>query len=282
MTEINNISESLFNNRLGTETLNYSILASGSSGNCIYVESATHGVLIDAGLSGKRIEGLMAQIDRSLHDVDAIFVTHEHKDHIHGVGVLSRKYKLPIYANKKTWSQMANMIGKIDPDFVCYIEPEETISIGDIDVFSYEVSHDSIQPQFYSLQRGDKQFVLLTDTGYVSTRLSDILYNADSYLIESNHEIEMLRYGRYPWSVKQRILSDKGHLSNEDGAIAMTNLIGNNTKDIYLGHLSMDNNTKQLAMDTMTDVLQQYDFAVNEDFNLHMTDPTQATPLRRL
>ncbi|MBG9988929.1 MBL fold metallo-hydrolase [Aerococcaceae bacterium DSM 111176] len=282
MTEINNITESLYSNRLGTETLNYSVLASGSSGNCIYVESATHGVLIDAGLSGKRIEGLMAQIDRSLNDVDAIFVTHEHKDHIHGVGVLSRKYKLPIYANKKTWSQMANMIGKIEPDFVCYIEPEETISIGDIDVFSYEVSHDSIQPQFYSLQRGDKQFVLLTDTGYVSNRLSDILYNADSYLIESNHEIEMLRYGRYPWSVKQRILSDKGHLSNEDGAIAMTNLIGNNTKDIFLGHLSMDNNTKQLAMDTMTEVLQQYDFAVNEDFNLHMTDPTQATPLRRL
>ncbi|MBG9983994.1 MBL fold metallo-hydrolase [Aerococcaceae bacterium DSM 111022] len=282
MTEIKNITESLYNNRLGTETLNYSILASGSSGNCIYVESATHGVLIDAGLSGKRIEGLMAQIDRTLHDVDAIFVTHEHKDHVHGVGVLSRKYKLPIYANKNTWSQMANMIGKIEPDFVCYIEPEETISIGDIDVFSYEVSHDSIQPQFYSLQRGEKQFVLLTDTGYVSNRLSDILYNADSYLIESNHEIEMLRYGRYPWSVKQRILSDKGHLSNEDGAIAMTNLIGNNTKDIYLGHLSKDNNTKQLAMDTMTDVLQQYDFAVNEDFNLHMTDPTEATPLKRL
>lgn len=282
MTEIKNITESLYNNRLGTETLNYSILASGSSGNCIYVESATHGVLIDAGLSGKRIEGLMAQIDRTLHDVDAIFVTHEHKDHVHGVGVLSRKYKLPIYANKNTWSQMANMIGKIEPDFVCYIEPEETISIGDIDVFSYEVSHDSIQPQFYSLQKGEKQFVLLTDTGYVSNRLSDILYNADSYLIESNHEIEMLRYGRYPWSVKQRILSDKGHLSNEDGAIAMTNLIGNNTKDIYLGHLSKDNNTKQLAMDTMTDVLQQYDFAVNEDFNLHMTDPTEATPLKRL
>ena len=113
MTEIKNITESLYNNRLGTETLNYSILASGSSGNCIYVESATHGVLIDAGLSGKRIEGLMAQIDRTLHDVDAIFVTHEHKDHVHGVGVLSRKYKLPIYANKNTWSQMANMIGKI-------------------------------------------------------------------------------------------------------------------------------------------------------------------------
>ena len=147
--EVKNLNQSFYNTRTATETLNYSVLASGSSGNCIYVESATHGVLIDAGLSGKKIEGLLAQIDRTMHDIDAVFVTHEHSDHILGVGVLSRKYKLPIYANKKTWSQMATMIGKIDPAFVCYIEPEETISIGDIDVFSYEVSHDAIQPQFY-------------------------------------------------------------------------------------------------------------------------------------
>ncbi len=280
--QLNKQTENNTLSRQGLETLNYSVLASGSSGNCIYVESATYGVLIDAGLSGKRIEGLLAQINRSMQDVDAIFVTHEHKDHVHGVGVLSRKYQLPIYANKKTWSVLPKLIGKIDPDLVCYIEPEETISVGDIDVFSYEVSHDAIQPQFYSLQRGDKQFVLLTDTGYVSNRLSDILYDADSYLIESNHEVEMLRYGRYPWSLKQRILSDKGHLSNEDGAIAMTNLIGNNTKHIFLGHLSQDNNTKQLAMDSMTSILQQYDLAVNEDFQIHMTDPAQATSLFKL
>lgn len=282
MIDRDHFQRSLLDIRQTTTSLNYSILASGSTGNSVYVESATHAILIDAGLSGKKIETLLGQINRSAKDLSAIFVTHEHKDHIHGVGVLSRKYQLPIYANQKTWTQLLKMIGKIDQDLIYFMEPEQTISIGDIDVFSFEVSHDAIHPQFYSVQKGNKQFVLLTDTGYVSNRLSDLLSNATSYLIESNHEVELLRYGRYPWSVKQRILSDKGHLSNEDGAIAMTNLIGNQTKDIFLGHLSQDNNRKELAMGTMKHILEQYNFAVNQDFQLHMTDPFKATPLRSL
>lgn len=264
------------------DTLQFSILASGSSGNCTYVESANCKIMIDAGLSGKRIEALFAQIDRQVMDIDAILVTHEHKDHIHGVGVLSRKYNIPIYANAKTWSAMENMIGKIDPDNRRYIEPDTLVSIGDIDVLTYNVSHDAIQPQFYAFQKGKKQFAMLTDTGYVSDRLRSQLKNASAYLIESNHEIELLRYGKYPWSVKQRILGDRGHLSNEDGALAMVDLIGNNTKDIYLGHLSRDNNTKELAMTSMEDVLKYNNFAVNEDFLLHMTDPSEATQLKRL
>ncbi|EFR30744.1 MBL fold metallo-hydrolase [Eremococcus coleocola] len=266
----------------GPSDLSFSILASGSSGNCTYIESATTHLMVDAGLSGKRIEGLFQQIDRSLAQVDAILVTHEHKDHIHGVGVLSRKYNLPIYANRKTWSVMANMIGKIAPENIKYIENEEMITIGDIDVLTYNVSHDAIQPQFYAFQRSKKQFVMLTDTGYVSQRLRDLLKNADAYLIESNHEIEMLRYGPYPWSLKQRILSDKGHLSNEDGALAMIDLIGEKTKDIYLGHLSRDNNTKVLALSAMEDTLTQYDFDIKRQIKLHMTDPAMATELKYL
>lgn len=263
-------------------SLQYSILASGSSGNCTYVESMNSRIMIDAGLSGKRIEGLFSQINRQVADVDAILVTHEHKDHIHGVGVLSRKYNIPIYANAKTWSAMEHMIGKIAPENKQFIEPDKVVTIGDIDVLSFIVSHDAIQPQFYAFEKAKKQFVMLTDTGYVSDRLRSQLKNASAYLIESNHEIEMLRYGPYPWSVKQRILGDRGHLSNEDGALAMADLIGNNTKEIYLGHLSRDNNTKQLAMASMEDILRHRNFGVNEDFYLYMTDPTEATPLRRL
>ena len=267
---------------IALESLQFSVLASGSSGNCTYIESNQQKILVDAGLSGKRIEALMKQIDRRLDDIDAIFVTHEHKDHIHGVGVLSRKYNLPIYANQKTWSKMDTMIGQIHEDNRRIFNPDQMLSFGDIDILSYEVSHDAIQPQFYAFQKADKQFVMLTDTGYVSDKLRSDLRNASAYLIESNHEIEMLRYGKYPWSLKQRILGDKGHLSNEDGALAMIDLIGQKTKSIYLGHLSRDNNTKELAMDAMRHTLEDRNFAVDHDFHLYMTDPSQATILKKL
>ncbi|MDO4431992.1 MAG: MBL fold metallo-hydrolase [Aerococcaceae bacterium] len=265
-----------------TDALQFSILASGSSGNCTYVETPKQRVLIDAGLSGRKLEQLLTQIDRDMNQLDAIFVTHEHKDHIHGVGVLSRKYNVPVYANANTWRAMESMIGEIPSENRRYIEPEQLLTLGDLDIVSYNVSHDAAQPQFYAFQKGSAQFVMLTDTGYVSDRLRSQLKNATAYLIESNHEIEMLRYGNYPWSVKQRILGDKGHLSNEDGALAMVDLIGNQTKHVYLGHLSRENNTKELAMEAMERILTEHDLGVNRDFKLHMTDPDIATPLRRL
>ncbi|MBG9980761.1 MBL fold metallo-hydrolase [Facklamia sp. DSM 111018] len=260
--------------------LRFSILASGSSGNCTYIETGQKRFIVDAGLSGKKIEQLFQQINRDIRQVDAIFVTHEHKDHIHGVGVLSRRYNLPIYANHKTWQAMEKMLGHIAPENKQYIEPDTMLEMGDLDIVSYNVSHDAAQPQFYAFQKGKKQFVMLTDTGYVSDRLRSQLKDADAYLIESNHEVELLRYGAYPWSVKQRILSDKGHLSNEDGALAIRDLIGNKTKNVYLGHLSRDNNTKELAMDKMEEILQQYDIDTGSDITLHMTDPDQATNIQ--
>ena len=282
---MNNITDSLIKYHTKEQAnvdLQFSILASGSSGNCTYVESNQQRLLIDAGLSGKRIEALFQQIGRDISDVDAILVTHEHKDHIHGVGVLSRKYNLPIYANAKTWEKMDFMIGQIHPDNRRLFEPDKMQSFGNIDVLSYQVSHDAIQPQFYSFQNNKKQFVMLTDTGYVSDRLRYELKNASAYLIESNHEIEMLRYGKYPWSLKQRILGDKGHLSNEDGALAMVDLIGDQTQEIYLGHLSRDNNTKEIAMNVMRDILSAHEYDVEQNIKLCMTDPGQATALRSL
>ena len=260
----------------------FSILASGSSGNCTYIETPQKRVLVDAGLSGKKILELFQQIDRDPSQLDAIFVTHEHKDHILGVGILSRRYNIPVYANQNTWRAMETMIGEIPLENRCYIEAGQMLSFGDLDILSYNVSHDASQPQFYAFQKGKEQFVMLTDTGYVSERLRSQLKNATAYLIESNHEIEMLRYGNYPWSLKQRILGDKGHLSNEDAAFAMIDLIGNRTKSIYLGHLSKENNTKELAMTTMERILSERDYGVNRDFKLFMTDPSRATSFKKL
>lgn len=262
--------------------ISLSILASGSTGNCLYLETPRIRVLVDAGLSGKRIEALMASIGRSMTEVDAILVTHEHKDHIHGVGVLSRRYNLPIYANEKTWTQLDKMLGAIDPANRKIFQGDSLLTLEDLDIRSFRVSHDAIDPQFYAFEKGHSQFVVLTDTGYVNDRIRDQFNNATGFLIESNHEVEMLRYGPYPWSLKQRILSDKGHLSNEDSGLALTDMIGYDTRQIFLGHLSQDNNTQELALQGVCETLQQYDFAVNQDFQVKMTYPDKATRLINL
>lgn len=262
-----------------TDNLQISVLASGSSGNTLYIESPKTRLLVDCGLTGKKTIDLLNQIGRKPEDLDAILVTHEHTDHVHGVGVMSRKFDLDIYANEKTWSAMGKKIGNIKTEHKFLFDKEETKTIGDIDVLSFGVSHDAADPQFYTFEKNRKQFVMLTDTGYVSDRMRDALKNADAYLIESNHDISMLRMGRYPWTLKQRILGDKGHLSNDDGALALVDLIGNKTKRIYLGHLSKENNLKEIARETVTETLQRKDLGVNEDFYLYDTDPNNAQKL---
>jgi phosphoribosyl 1,2-cyclic phosphodiesterase len=259
----------------------YSILASGSTGNSFYLETAQKRILVDAGLTGKKITSLLAEIDRKPEDLDAILVTHEHSDHIKGVGVLARKYNLDVYANENTWKIMdeRNMIGKLDVAQKHVFERGKTLTFGDVDIESFGVSHDAIDPQFYRFMKDDKSFVMLTDTGYVSDRMAGLIENADGYLIESNHDIEILRSGAYPWSLKQRILSDKGHLSNEDGAQTMIRTIGNRTKKIYLGHLSKENNIKELAHMTMENNLAKADFGVGTEMKVFDTLPDEALPL---
>ena len=264
------------------DPLRYSILASGSTGNVTYLETDEHRILIDAGLSGKRIENLMAKIDRSLTDVDAIFVTHEHTDHCHGVGVLARRYGMDIYANQGTWDAMASKIGKIPLEQKHIIAPNSVKDLGDIDVESFAVSHDAAEPQFYQVHHNNKTFCIITDTGYVSDRVEGTIRNADAYLMQCNHDTEMLRMGPYPWSLKQRIMSDTGHLSNEVGARALIDVLGNDTKQIFLGHLSKENNIKELAHLTVENIMKQHDLAVEHDFHLLDTNPDQATALMKL
>lgn len=155
-------------------------------------------------------------------------------------------------------------------------------TFGDLDIESFGVSHDAACPQFYRFMKDDKSFVMLTDTGYVSDRMVGIVENADAYLIESNHDVEILRSGSYSWNLKQRILSDKGHLCNEDGADAMIRSLGNRTTKIYLGHLSKENNIKELAHMTMVNQLAQADLGVGTDFQIYDTSPDTATVLTKI
>ena len=227
----------------------YSILASGSTGNSFYLETPEKKILVDAGLSGKKITSLLAEIDRDPSDLDAILVTHEHKDHIHGVGVLARKYGMDIYANEKTWQIMdsKNMLGKIDNSQKHVFSRDKLLTFGDIDIESFGVSHDAIDPQFYRFMKDGKSFVMLTDTGYVSDKMIDYVKDSHTIVYESNHEENVLLSGPYPWTTKQRILSDMGHLSNTDSANYLTKIVGDNTKNVFLAHLSEQNNTKELA-----------------------------------
>ncbi|MBC2274383.1 MBL fold metallo-hydrolase [Listeria welshimeri] len=262
-----------------TDQIRFSILASGSSGNATLIETGGQKILVDCGLSGKKMEGLFAQVGRNMNDLDAILITHEHSDHIKGLGVLARKYKLPIYANAKTWKAMDNMIGEVSSDQKFQFDMETVKSFGSMQVESFGVSHDAIEPMFYIFHNGNKKFVMITDTGYVSDRMKGHIAGADAYLFESNHDVEMLRMGRYPWNVKRRILGDEGHVSNEDAAIAMSEVITDQTKRIYLGHLSKDNNMKELARMSVTQTLISEGIDVGGKLEIFDTDPDNATSI---
>jgi len=254
-------------------TLRFSVLASGSTGNAFYIESNKEKLLVDAGLSGKQMDKLFDEVQVSPADLYGILVTHEHSDHIKGLGIIARKYNLPIYANQKTWNAMERSIGKLSLDQKFVFNMEEVKTFGDIDVESFGVSHDAAEPMFYVFRHGGKKVALVTDLGYVSERIKKTIEGADAYVFESNHDVGMLRMGRYPWSVKRRILGDSGHVSNEDCGLALTDVIDNNTKRIYLAHLSKDNNMKDLARMSVDNILRERGIEVE----LHDTDPLMPT-----
>lgn len=254
-----------------------SVLASSSSGNSIYIEDNNFRCLVDAGLTGKKIIENLELIERDIKNIDCIFVTHEHIDHIKGVGVLARKYNIPIYANKLTWDNMN--IGEIKTDLKYHFEKDETKDFNGVSVSSFGVSHDAANPQFYTFEKDGKKISILTDTGYVSDKMIYNIENSDVLVYESNHEENILLSCSYPWKTKQRILSDQGHLSNTDAANYLTRIIGDKTKHIYLSHLSKENNTKDLAKMTATNILGNAGFDIVRKIQLLDTDPEKPTDI---
>lgn len=259
--------------------MRFSVLASGSSGNAIYVENDEHAFLIDAGLSGRKMEELFASVDRSMKKLSGILVTHEHSDHIKGLGILARKYNLPIYANAKTWMAMDHLVGNIPLEQRFHFDMETVKTFGSIDIQSFAVSHDAADPMFYVFHENGRKLVLITDTGYVSDRMKGYIKGADSFVFESNHDVGMLQMGRYPWSVKRRILSDVGHVSNEDAAVAMSEVVEQKPTRMYLSHLSKDNNMKDLARMSVAQTLESCGIIPGEFLHLYDTDANKPTEL---
>lgn len=259
--------------------MKFSVLASGSTGNSIYVENDQHAFIVDAGLTGKKMEALLAQIDREAKQLSGILVTHEHSDHIKGVGVLARKHNIPVYANAKTWEAMNSSIGNIPLDQRFEWKTDELKTFDGLDIQSFAVSHDAAEPMFYTFHEDGRKLVVMTDTGYVSDRMKGFISTADAYVFESNHDVSMLQMGPYPWKIKRRILSDVGHVSNEDAAVAMSEVVAEKETQIYLAHLSKDNNMKELARMSVSQTLESCGIRAGEFLHLHDTDAEKSTPL---
>lgn len=259
--------------------MRFSVLASGSSGNATYIESDQHSFLVDAGLSGRKMEELFASIGKKISSLDGILVTHEHSDHIKGLGIVARKHKVPIYANAKTWQAMDGLVGAIPVEQRFHFDMDTIKTFGSIDIESFAVSHDAADPMFYVFHENGRKLSLITDTGYVSDRMKGIIQASDAFVFESNHDVGMLQMGRYPWSVKRRILSDVGHVSNEDAAVAMSEVLAEKPTRIYLSHLSKDNNMKDLARMSVEQTLQTKGIIVGEYVDLLDTDANVPTNL---
>ncbi|MCI5730689.1 MAG: MBL fold metallo-hydrolase, partial [Eubacterium sp.] len=231
----------------------YSI-ASGSSGNCIYVGTKESSILIDAGISMKRIrEGLEAE-KMSLEGIQAIFITHEHTDHISGLGPVLRKVPIPVDATAETISaiwEKGNMIG-VSEEFFHAVAVENPISLCDMDILPVSISHDAANPVCYTVRSEGKKVGVATDMGCYTTELVEHLKDCDSLLLEANHDINLLQVGSYPYSLKMRILGERGHLSNDASARLIQEILHPGLQHVVLGHLSQENNFPELAYQTVS------------------------------
>ncbi|MBQ8527035.1 MAG: MBL fold metallo-hydrolase [Lachnospiraceae bacterium] len=224
-------------------------IASGSSGNCIYIGDDTTHILIDAGVSGKRIEAGLNAVGVSGKDLDAVLVTHEHSDHIGGLGVLARKFDVPIYSTRGTIAgiSMSKSVGDIDGQLFQAIRRNENIAIGSLIIQAIPVSHDAAEPVCYKVSNEASTVAVATDMGYYTPDLVEQLKGLDAILLEANHDVNMVQVGPYPYYLKQRILGKKGHLSNESAGRLLSEIVHDDLKHVFLGHLSRENNLPQLA-----------------------------------
>ena len=261
----------------------YSI-ASGSSGNCIYLGEEDGGILIDAGISRKRIVTGLERKGLSLDDIKAIFITHEHSDHISGLGPVLRKNPIPVYATADTVSaiwEKTNM-NNISPELFHSIRPEEEIEAGEMLVRPFSISHDAVDPVCYTVEKQGKRAAVATDMGCFDDTIIRVLGQCDSVLIEANHDINMLQVGPYPYSLKMRILGNKGHLSNTSCADLIKEILHKDLKHLVLGHLSRENNFPQLAYRTVLDELEKTETWGTLDSRLMVASRDEPTELLKI
>lgn len=237
--------------------LNFCSLYSGSSGNSLFVQTENTRILIDAGVSSKKIEEGLKSIDVEPSSIDAILVTHEHSDHIQGLGTFSKKFDTPIYANQETIDNMQNQILKISEKNIKKFKVTDKFSIGDIDIKSFSIPHDAANPCGFNIFKENKKLSIATDIGHMDNKLIKNLEDSLFILLESNYDPEIIKYSRYPYSLKSRITGPLGHLSNDSAGKTISYLLKSGLKSAMLGHLSKENNFPELAYKTVADELME-------------------------
>lgn len=223
------------------------IFASGSGGNCLLLSDGSTHVLVDAGISMRRIEASLREAGIAMSDITGVLITHEHSDHISGLKMLLKHHHVPVYAPHTVANRMRGMLPDIDGS-LNIIDVGSVFELGSLRVRAFHTPHDTDESVGYRFS-GTGSFAIATDMGHVTDEVLEGLMGAETVLIESNHDIDMLSYGPYPVYLKRRILSDHGHLSNKDCAVLARHLAENGTMRIILGHLSKENNTPETALD---------------------------------
>lgn len=257
-------------------------ITSGSSGNCTLVQAGKSRILVDIGISGKKaIQGLQ-KIDIDPATIDAIVVTHEHSDHIKGVGIFSRKYNTPIYATHCTWEAIEKdqLIGKVREENRQFVCKDEVLQVKELSISPYGIYHDAVDPVGYIFEYKSKKITFATDLGKVDDYILDKLKGTNGLLLEFNHDVNMLEAGSYPYYLKRRILSDVGHLNNEDAAKVLVKTYHKDLEWVVLGHLSNENNLPDLAYLTAKMALEEHHIKVDQDVCITVADRFEVSPIK--
>jgi len=229
------------------------VFASGSKGNVTYIETKNHRILLDMGKKKKYIVDALKQIDVDPKTIDIILISHLHSDHISALEAFIKTYKVTVCMPQEMFASL-NTIQNYE-HIKMY---EDEILFDDIKIYAIKSSHDAVASRNFIIEEGDTSIVQITDTGYIKSKYFNLLKNRDIYLLESNHDVEMLTHGPYPEWLKRRVLSDEGHLSNQAAGFYLSKLIGNKTKKVFLMHLSEVNNDSKIALKTVNDTLKEY------------------------
>lgn len=242
--------------------LNFCSLYSSSAGNCLFVQSNNTNILVDAGVSTRKIENALSDINISPENISAILVTHEHSDHIQSVGNISKKYNIPVYTNIETWNELSDdQKSKISIENHKTFIIDEMFNIGDLRILPFSIPHDAANPCAFNILNGDSKMSIATDLGHMNDSILKNLENSSFILLESNYEPEVLRYSRYPYVLKKRIEGPTGHLSNDAAGEAISKLIPTGLHSVMLGHLSKENNFPELAYKTVMEHVVKNNFS---------------------